>query len=122
MHQMWPPRPADLRYAHPRSQGGSELSLDFSSLLGPLFFDWLCQLLLPLMLVNLVYEKQMRCVPDAALCCAIHAGATLGSRCGACWGCVGLCMRSGGCECWGVLWEADAVRAGAALGCVVLDS
>ena len=41
-------------------QGGSRLSLDFSSLLGPLFFSWLLQLLLPLMLNNLVYEKEKR--------------------------------------------------------------
>lgn len=36
----------------------SRLTLDFSSLLGPVFFAWLCQLLLPIMLVAIVYEKQ----------------------------------------------------------------
>lgn len=41
-------------------KGGSALRLDFSSLLGPLFFTWLLQLLLPLMLFNLVYEKERR--------------------------------------------------------------
>ena len=41
-------------------QDGSRLSLDFSSLLGPLFFSWLLQLLLPMMLNNLVYEKEKR--------------------------------------------------------------
>jgi hypothetical protein len=39
-------------------QGGSILTLDFSSLLGPLFFSWLLQLLLPPMLNQLVYEKE----------------------------------------------------------------
>jgi hypothetical protein len=41
-------------------QGGSRLSIDFSSLLGPLFFCWLLQLLLPSMLNQLVYEKERR--------------------------------------------------------------
>ncbi|KAL0046688.1 hypothetical protein WJX82_007270 [Trebouxia sp. C0006] len=38
----------------------THLSLDFSSLLGPIFYCWLSQLLLPLLLVTLVYEKQRR--------------------------------------------------------------
>lgn len=38
----------------------THLSLDFSSLLGPIFYCWLAQLLLPLLLVTLVYEKQHR--------------------------------------------------------------
>ena len=38
------------------------LSLDFSSLLGALFFSWIAQLLLPVMLSTLVYEKENRCV------------------------------------------------------------
>ncbi|KAL0019993.1 hypothetical protein WJX79_010913 [Trebouxia sp. C0005] len=38
----------------------THLSLDFSSLLGPIFYCWLSQLLLPLLLVTLVYEKQHR--------------------------------------------------------------
>lgn len=38
----------------------THLSLDFSSLLGPIFYCWLAQLLLPLFLVTLVYEKQRR--------------------------------------------------------------
>ena len=41
-------------------KGASRLSLNWSSLLGPLFFSWLLQLLLPLMLVGLVYEKEKR--------------------------------------------------------------
>jgi hypothetical protein len=39
---------------------GSRLSIDFSSLLGPLFFSWLLQLLLAPMLNQLVYEKERR--------------------------------------------------------------
>ncbi|GAB4824041.1 hypothetical protein N2152v2_011087 [Parachlorella kessleri] len=38
----------------------TKLTIDFSTLLGPLFITWLCQLLLPLMLVQLVYEKEKR--------------------------------------------------------------
>lgn len=38
----------------------SALRLDFSGLLGPLFFVWLAQLLLPSMLTSLVYEKENR--------------------------------------------------------------
>ena len=37
---------------------GTQLNLDISSLLGPIFFCWLVQQLLPVMLVTLVYEKQ----------------------------------------------------------------
>ena len=47
----------------------SKLKLDFASLLGPIFFTWLAQLMLPIMLVSLVYEKQQGC----ARC--IHASA-----------------------------------------------
>lgn len=39
---------------------GSKLTLDFSSLLGPLFFCWLLELLLPVMVVQLVTEKERR--------------------------------------------------------------
>lgn len=38
----------------------SQLKLDFSSLLGPLFFCWVLQLLLPTYLQQLVYEKEKR--------------------------------------------------------------
>ncbi|KAG9459217.1 hypothetical protein H6P81_003725 [Aristolochia fimbriata] len=34
--------------------------LDLSSLLGPLFFTWVIQLLFPVMLITLVYEKQQK--------------------------------------------------------------
>jgi hypothetical protein len=36
----------------------TQLRLDFSSFLGPLFFTWMIQFLLPWSLVQLVYEKQ----------------------------------------------------------------
>ncbi|GFH22555.1 ABC transporter domain-containing protein, partial [Haematococcus lacustris] len=38
----------------------TKLTLDFSSLLGPLFFTWVVQLLLPTILQQLVYEKEKR--------------------------------------------------------------
>lgn len=41
----------------------TRLSLDFSSLLGPLFFLFLIQLPLPIALSQLVYEKEKRCAP-----------------------------------------------------------
>lgn len=39
-------------------KGETSLRLDFASLLGPLFFMWVIQLLLPVILTSLVYEKQ----------------------------------------------------------------
>ena len=41
-------------------QDSNKLTLDFGSLLGPIFYTWLLQLLLPVMLVSLVYEKERR--------------------------------------------------------------
>lgn len=38
----------------------TRLSLDFSSLLGPLFFVWVLGLPLPVMMQSLVYEKENR--------------------------------------------------------------
>mmetsp|Transcript_40231 Transcript_40231/g.119957 ORF Transcript_40231/g.119957 Transcript_40231/m.119957 type:complete len:1026 (-) Transcript_40231:846-3923(-) len=38
----------------------TELKLDFSSLLGPLFYTWVVQLLFPTFLQQLVYEKEKR--------------------------------------------------------------
>eukprot|EP00898_Chlorokybus_atmophyticus_P003419 jgi/Chlat1/4078/Chrsp26S04118 len=38
----------------------TSLNLDFSSLLGPLFFMWVVQLLLPVYLTSIVYEKERR--------------------------------------------------------------
>jgi hypothetical protein len=37
-----------------------KLRLDFSSLLGPLFYMWVVQMLLPIFLLQLVYEKEKR--------------------------------------------------------------
>lgn len=39
-------------------KGETTLKLDFASLIGPLFFMWVIQLLLPVILTSLVYEKQ----------------------------------------------------------------
>jgi len=41
-------------------KGGTSLQLDFSSLLGPLFYTWVAQMLLPVFLAQLVYEKERR--------------------------------------------------------------
>ena len=41
-------------------QPARSLNLDFSSLLGPLFYVWLLQLLFPIGLAAIVYEKEMR--------------------------------------------------------------
>ncbi|KAJ7541144.1 hypothetical protein O6H91_10G048600 [Diphasiastrum complanatum] len=38
----------------------TKLRLDFSSLLGPLFFMWVIQLLFPVILTSLVYERQQK--------------------------------------------------------------
>jgi len=37
---------------------GSKVTLDFSSLLGPLFFAWLLELLIPVIVSELVQEKE----------------------------------------------------------------
>ena len=37
---------------------GTRLRLDFSSLLGPLFYMWVWQMLYPVLLASLVYEKE----------------------------------------------------------------
>lgn len=39
---------------------GTQLRLDFSSILGPLFFTWVILQLFPVVLTSLVYEKQQR--------------------------------------------------------------
>ena len=38
----------------------SAMHVDFSSMLGPLFFTWVVQMLLPIFLMQLVYEKEHR--------------------------------------------------------------
>lgn len=44
----------------PCAQDVTRLTVSISTLLGPLFFVWLSQLLLPTMLLTLVYEKEKR--------------------------------------------------------------
>ncbi|GBF94154.1 ABC transporter A family [Raphidocelis subcapitata] len=41
-------------------KSASSVTLDFSALLGPLFFTWVVQMLLPVFLMQLVYEKEKR--------------------------------------------------------------
>ena len=41
-------------------KAASTLKVDFSNLLGPLFFTWVVQMLLPIFLMQLVYEKEKR--------------------------------------------------------------
>ncbi|KAF8065710.1 ABCA3 [Scenedesmus sp. PABB004] len=41
-------------------KAASKIKLDFSALLGPLFFTWVIQMLLPVFLMQLVYEKERR--------------------------------------------------------------
>ncbi len=43
------------------SCAASPISTDFEVLLGPVFFTWLTQLMLPVMLLSLVSEKQDGC-------------------------------------------------------------
>eukprot|EP01018_Ginkgo_biloba_P024057 Gb_37630 [translate_table: standard] len=47
-----------LEYVKEMPKPETKLRLDFSSLLGPLFFMWVIQLLFPVILTSLVYEKQ----------------------------------------------------------------
>ncbi|KAJ6808420.1 ABC transporter A family member 7-like isoform X1 [Iris pallida] len=49
-----------IEYVKEMPQPGTKLRLDFSSLLGPLFFTWVIQLLFPVILTYLVYEKQKK--------------------------------------------------------------
>lgn len=41
-------------------KGPTKLVLDFSALLGPLFYTWVVQMLFPVILMQLVYEKEKR--------------------------------------------------------------
>lgn len=54
------PSPVELLGVMSMPKVESKLNLDFSSLLGPLFFSWVVQLLLPTMMQQLVYEKEKR--------------------------------------------------------------
>ena len=64
----YPPTPAppagnasaNLLGVQEAPKASSSITLDFSSLLGPLFFTWVVQMLLPIFLMQLVYEKEKR--------------------------------------------------------------
>ncbi|XP_020244147.1 ABC transporter A family member 7-like isoform X2 [Asparagus officinalis] len=47
-----------LEYVKEMPQPAKKIRLDFSSLLGPLFFTWVIQLLFPVILTYIVYDKQ----------------------------------------------------------------
>ncbi|KAH9330894.1 hypothetical protein KI387_003002 [Taxus chinensis] len=47
-----------LEFVKEMPKAATNLRLDFSSILGPLFFMWVIQLLFPVILISLVYEKQ----------------------------------------------------------------
>lgn len=49
-----------FEYVKEMPQPARKIRLDFSSLLGPLFFTWVIQLLFPVILQYLVYEKQKK--------------------------------------------------------------
>ncbi|EPS66567.1 hypothetical protein M569_08209, partial [Genlisea aurea] len=49
-----------LEFVKETPKPATVLRLDFSSLLGPLFFTWVIVQLFPIILINLVYEKQYR--------------------------------------------------------------
>lgn len=41
-------------------KASTQVHVDFSNMLGPLFFTWVVQMLLPIFLMQLVYEKEKR--------------------------------------------------------------
>lgn len=47
-----------LQFMKEMPKQATHLTIDFSSLIGPLFFEWVVALLFPVMLTYLVYEKQ----------------------------------------------------------------
>ncbi|KAM3212246.1 hypothetical protein ACQJBY_065364 [Aegilops geniculata] len=47
-----------LEFTKEMPKQATHLTIDFSSLIGPLFFEWVVALLFPVMLTYLVYEKQ----------------------------------------------------------------
>ncbi len=51
---------ANLLGVQEAPKAASEVHVDFSNLLGPLFFTWVVQMLLPIFLMQLVYEKEHR--------------------------------------------------------------
>ena len=57
MHSMAGPR-ATMRYVRDMPTQGASISLDVGTFLGPLFYTWLSQMLLPVIVGLLVYEKE----------------------------------------------------------------
>jgi len=51
---------ANLLGVQEAPKAASDVHVDFSNLLGPLFFTWVVQMLLPIFLMQLVYEKEKR--------------------------------------------------------------
>jgi hypothetical protein len=49
-----------LEYVKEMPKVGTKQKFDLSSLLGPLFFTWIIELLFPVILTYLVYEKQQK--------------------------------------------------------------
>ncbi|KAK1611123.1 hypothetical protein QYE76_034796 [Lolium multiflorum] len=49
-----------LEFSKEMPKQATRLTIDFSSLAGPLFFEWVVALLFPVMLTYLVYEKQQK--------------------------------------------------------------
>lgn len=47
-----------MLFLRDQPKDGTALAVDFSSFLGPLFYTWLSQMLLPVMVGLLVYEKE----------------------------------------------------------------
>ncbi|KAF3322079.1 ABC transporter A family member 7 [Carex littledalei] len=50
----------EFKFVKETPKVGTKFRLDFSSLLGPLFFTWVVQLLFPVILTYLVYDKQQK--------------------------------------------------------------
>lgn len=71
---------ARLLYVRDMPKDGSRLSLDFASLLGPLFYSWLCQ---------------ARKLPETRKLCCARIGTAA---------CCGVVARSAGAGCWLGRW------------------
>lgn len=61
---------ARLLFLRDQPKDGTKLAVDFSSFLGPLFYTWLSQMLLPVMVGLLVYEKARLRPPQSLRCAA----------------------------------------------------
>ncbi|KAM0829646.1 hypothetical protein ACQ4PT_066761 [Festuca glaucescens] len=49
-----------LEYVKEMPNGGTQLNFEIASVLGPLFFTWIIELIFPVILTYLVYEKQQK--------------------------------------------------------------